>query len=621
MTYTSRQKAALDHSQFLELVETVAGIGYWRLDLVNKHIFWSDEVYKIHDVTPGQYKPGVTDSINFYHKDDRAKVQSAVDHTIETKEPFEFELRLITACGKQKHVFSKGVAETDDNGQIVSIFGIFQDITERVQRERTHLLEQQIHRNFIEQSHDGFWDWYINESYIYISPRFWNMLGYDGKKNGLNPAEIIPYAFNEDYSEARNRLIKHFRSNGEVPFAHELRLYHKDGSIVHALCRGTVVEWDENGRATRMVGTHTDITTQKKLQRHLQDALGFQQLIMDNNPNLIFVKDNQHRIVQANPQFLSLYAEDKRDSIIGTTTLGQYSEHEKATFMRMDKEALETGYSQSIQTINFPNGKCLTYDIQKTRFSDARGDMFILAIGQNVTQREALIDKLSDSNEQLERFAHICSHDLHEPLRMVKSFTEMLEMHLSEVTSVDEKAKRYMDFITNGAKRGQQLITDVLAYSKISKDVRALEEVNVCEIISDVKQDLPASACLNYEMPTPIVHANHTQIYQLFQNLISNGVKYQPAGQDAKLSITWKEQDEFWQFCIADNGIGVEPCHQEKIFEVFTRLHRYQAYPGTGVGLSICKNIVERYGGSIWMDSKPEHGSKFYFQLPRASAK
>lgn len=611
------QSEAQRHSQYLELVEKVAGIGYWRLDLIKQSVFWSDEVYKIHGVDPEQYSPDLSTAIEFYHVDDRTKVETEIQNTIETNEPFEFELRIITGDGKQKHVHTRGVAETDDNGELISLFGIFQDITERIQRERTHQLEQQIHRSFLEQSHDGFWDWYINEDYIYISPRFWSMLGYDEKKSDPIPHEIIPLTFEEDYKEGQVQLVKHFKSKGKTPFSHELRLHHKDGSTVHALCRGTVVEWDENGRATRMVGTHTDITAQKRLQRKLQDALNFQQLMLDSDPNLVFVKDDKLRIVQANKQFLTLYPEKVRDSIIGTTTFEQYSEEDIKVFTKNDREALKNGHSRNLETIGFPNGEQHTFDMQKTRFEDARGNMFILAIGQDVTQREALIGKLSDSNEQLERFAHICSHDLHEPLRTVKSFSEMLEMHLAETTSVDEKAKCYMDFITNGAKRGQQLVTDVLAYSKVDKDDRALEKVNISDIILDVKRDLPETTSVKYDMPTPIVKANQTQIYQLFQNLISNSVKYQPEGQNPEVSITWEEQGKFWQFCIADNGIGVEAHHQEKIFEVFTRLHRYQNYSGTGVGLSICKKIVERYGGSIWMESKPQQGSKFYFQLPR----
>lgn len=613
----SRLPDALNHRQFLELVETVAGIGYWRVDLINQSIFWSSEVYNIHGVTPEQHTPDLTSGINFYHTDDRAKVEGAIGNTIETKEPFEFELRLIRPDGEQKHVYSKGVAETSQSGEVISIFGIFQDITERVQRERTYLLEQQIHQNFLEQSHDGYWDWYINENYIYISPRYWNMLGYDKNIGDATPNDFIQHAFDEDYKSGQIQLVKHFKSKGEIPFAHELRLHHKDGSTVHVICNGNVVEWDENGRAVRMVGTHTDITTHKRLQRNLQDSLNFQQLMMDTNPNLILVKDEELRIIQANKQYLSNFPEGMRGSILGTTNIEQFTEEEQKEFTRTDREALETGYSSSIERFRFPSGNLHTLDVQKVRFEDAWGNVFILVSAKDVSEHEALIDSLTDSNEQLERFAYICSHDLSEPLRMVRSFSEMLEMHLAEITSVDEKAKRYMDFITNGAKRGQQLVTNVLAYSKVAKDDRASETVDLSQVIADIKQDIPESTNMNYDMPTPIVKANRTQVYQLFQNLISNGVKYQPEGQDPEVSITWEEQDEFWQFCITDNGIGIEERHQEKVFEVFTRLHRYQAYPGTGVGLSICKKIVERYGGTIWLESELGQGSKIYFQLPK----
>lgn len=474
------------HSQYLNLIEQVAGIGYWSLDPINECVFWSDEVYKIHGVTRNIYTPNLTSAINFYHVDDRAILEKSIRHTMETKEPFEFELRLITGDSKQKYVHSKGVAEIDDNGVLVSIFGTFQDTT-----------------------------------------------------------------------------------------------------------------------------------AQNALQIKQQNALDFQQLMRDNDPNPIFVKDEQLQIVHANKQFLSLYPENVRDSIIGTTTLELYSEEELREFTKMDREAFEKGYSRVTESIQFPTGEYQILDTQKIRFYNAEGKVFIVGISQNVTQRETLIEKLTDSNEQLERFAHICSHDLKEPMRTVKNFTEVLEMHLEKVTVVDEKAQKYMNIITNAAKRGQQLVTDVLAYSKVAKDDRALEAVDLLEVITDIKQDLPEPATLIYDTPTPIVKANQTQIYQLFQNIISNSVKYQPVGQKPEVTITWEKHGEFWQFCIADNGIGVEPRHHEKVFDVLRRLHRHEAFPGSGVGLSICKKIVERYSGAIWMESNLNQGSKIYFQLPR----
>lgn len=354
-----------------------------------------------------------------------------------------------------------------------------------------------------------------------------------------------------------------------------------------------------------------------ELQIKLQDALNFQQLVMDNNPNIILVKDDKFRIVQANKQFLSTYTPEVRDSIIGTTGLKQYCDDDAKTCTKTDRIAFEKGYSRSVRSVTHLSGFKETHDTQKSRFEDAGGNTFILIISQDVTQRETLIEKLTDSNEELERFAHVCSHDLHEPLRMVKSFTEILELHLNDTLDVDDKTKQYMGFITNGAKRGQQLVNDVLAYSKVSKDDTAMETVDLIDVINDIKLDLPDNANLIYDAAMPPVKANKTQAYQLFQNLISNGIKYQPKDQKPEVGITWEKQGEFWQFCISDNGIGIEPRHQEKIFDVFRRLHRHQAYPGTGIGLSICKKIVERYGGLIWMESELDKGSKIFFQLPR----
>lgn len=234
-------------------------------------------------------------------------------------------------------------------------------------------------------------------------------------------------------------------------------------------------------------------------------------------------------------------------------------------------------------------------------------------------EREKFIEKLTDSNEELARFAFVCSHDLQEPLRMVRSFSEKLQEHIADDLENDEKGKKYFNFVIDGASRAQTLITDILSYSSISNDTQILESVNIEEIITLIKNNtLSSNNSEKSEVtfdPLPILQGNKTQLLQLFQNLINNGLKYQKIGDIPHVHISVEDTGQHWTFSINDNGIGMEERHLKKIFEVFQRLHRRSKYAGTGVGLSICKKVAERHGGSIWVKSEKDIGSTFYVKL------
>ncbi|RKQ69003.1 PAS domain S-box-containing protein [Litorimonas taeanensis] len=236
-------------------------------------------------------------------------------------------------------------------------------------------------------------------------------------------------------------------------------------------------------------------------------------------------------------------------------------------------------------------------------------------------QREKLVDKLSESNEELERFAYVCSHDLQEPLRMVRSFSELLERHLHDSLENDTKGKKYLSFITDGAKRAQDLIRDILSYSSIDADDRHIEAVDMNSILSVVtktylKDNSSESAHITWDA-LPTIMGKKTQIYQLMLNLVSNGLKYQKPGQNGNVHVSARDLNNAWEIAVTDNGIGIDESYFDKIFEVFQRLHRRNEYAGTGVGLSICRKIVERHGGKIWVESKLDAGSTFYFTIEK----
>jgi two-component system CheB/CheR fusion protein len=228
-------------------------------------------------------------------------------------------------------------------------------------------------------------------------------------------------------------------------------------------------------------------------------------------------------------------------------------------------------------------------------------------------------EELAASNQELERFAYVASHDLQEPLRMVSSFLQLLEKKYNR--QLDAQAQQYIHFAVDGAERMKQLILDLLAYSRLGTQAQPFESVNLNLILEDVRASLKSLIQENHVtihvQTLPTVHAIRTQMFQLFQNLISNAVKYRKPDQTPQIHIRSRENTAYWYMEIEDNGIGIDERFYDKIFIVFQRLHNRSEHSGTGIGLAICKKIVERHGGSIGVNSQPGKGSTFYFSIPK----
>ena len=231
------------------------------------------------------------------------------------------------------------------------------------------------------------------------------------------------------------------------------------------------------------------------------------------------------------------------------------------------------------------------------------------------------VDALSQSNVELERFAYIASHDLQEPLRTLVTYSQLLERrHFSDLTG---DAREFLEFIIAAANRMHALVIDLLAYSRVSSQGRPFTSVNAhrvveaaCDNLRATIQDVDAVIHIG-ELPN--VFADEVQLLEIFQNLIGNAIKFRRSDSRPEISVGAVRNEHDWVLFVADNGIGIEPQYLEKVFIIFQRLHTTTAYPGTGIGLAVCKRIVERHGGRIWAESQPGRGSTFFFTLPTAS--
>jgi PAS domain S-box-containing protein len=225
--------------------------------------------------------------------------------------------------------------------------------------------------------------------------------------------------------------------------------------------------------------------------------------------------------------------------------------------------------------------------------------------------------ELARSNEELERFAYVASHDLQEPLRMVASYTQLLARRYRG--KLDEDADEFIGYAVNGANRMQQLIRDLLEYSRVGTRGGAFAPVACGEIVEQVLGDLAAAieetGATVVAGALPTVRGDRSQLRQLFQNLVENALKYRSAAPPV-VSIAASPEGETWHFTVRDNGIGIAPEYAERIFVIFQRLHTQAEYPGTGIGLAVCQRIVERHGGRIWVESAAGEGATFHFTLP-----
>lgn len=237
-----------------------------------------------------------------------------------------------------------------------------------------------------------------------------------------------------------------------------------------------------------------------------------------------------------------------------------------------------------------------------------------IELERRVEQRTAEVRR---SNQDLEHFAYVASHDLQQPLRTVSNMVQLIDKRLSE--QLDVETREFLQLAREASTRAQLLIKDLLTYSRLSTAPSRKTIVDMAEVFEvtcrDLKAVLQETAAKVSHDPLPSVHAEWALLVQLFQNLIGNAVKYRSAAAP-EIHVSARETEREWIFSIRDNGIGIDPQYHERIFEMFKRLHTVSEYPGSGMGLSICKRIVQRWNGKIWVESALGAGSTFYFSIP-----
>jgi light-regulated signal transduction histidine kinase (bacteriophytochrome) len=283
------------------------------------------------------------------------------------------------------------------------------------------------------------------------------------------------------------------------------------------------------------------------------------------------------------------------------------------------RKALENGSATDIRWHRRKDGtEFFANGFMNVIYDDAGVVIGFVKILSDETARKQLQDSLSESNAALEQFAYVASHDLQEPLRTMSSFAQLLTKKYDG--KLDSEADRYLAFIMGASQRMSDLVRDLLEYARAATEEERPSSVALDEdleaALTHLTQAVEESGASVTHDPMPTIQVDRGQMVRLFQNLIGNALKYRKPNQPPKIHVSAEQTGREWVITIEDNGIGFDPEYASTIFMPFKRLHQVAEYPGSGVGLAICKRIVEAHGGRIWAESKPGEGASFRFTLP-----
>jgi PAS domain S-box-containing protein len=351
--------------------------------------------------------------------------------------------------------------------------------------------------------------------------------------------------------------------------------------------------------------------------------------LLEAAPDAMVVVDQGGKIVLLNVQAEKQFGYS-RDELVGqrvTNLIPEgFAERLIADGTRSAAEALAQQIGTGIElTGRRKDGSDFPIEIMLSPLENAEGTLVTAAI-RNITERKRsevrlvnTVGELKRSNDELQQFAYVASHDLQEPLRMVASYTQLLSQRYKG--RLDSDADEFIAYAVDGSNRMQALIRDLLTYSRAGTNGKALQQISsgnaLKEALTNLRATIEESGAVVTQDSLPAVTMDEAQLTQVFQNLVGNAVKYRTAEAPRVHVSAASNGSHEWIFSVKDNGLGIDPQYFQRIFVIFQRLHGREEFKGTGIGLSICKKIVERLGGKIWVESQPEKGSTFYFNLPR----
>lgn len=606
----------------LNSANKMAKIGFWEVDMASGMQYWSPVTKEIHEV-PDDFVADVEIGISFYAPEAKPIIIESFNRCIQTGEPYDHELQIITAKQRKIWIRTQGQAEFRDGG-CIRVYGSFQDISD-LKNTQMHLKEALHEKDqILESIGDGFFS--LDKNWVVT---YWN-----------HAAEIL---LQKPKDQAIGRNIRNVLSKAIA--ARSLRSFKeaidKNNPLVYEEFFSELGTWFEISVFPSQIGISVyfkDINLRKTTEELIRQSNERFEKVAEATHEAIWDWEVKGDKVYWGPGYKTLFGLVPNES--GNTYQDwarQVHEDDFESVEHQFKLALEDkGISNFQNEYRFKrsDGSYAFVADRSVIIRDKSGiPTKVVGAIQDITDQkmyesslkglnemlETKAHELANSNAELEQFAYVASHDLLEPLRMVTSFLTQLELKYGE--QLDERAKKYIYFAVDGAKRMRQIILDLLEFSRVGRFEEDLEKIDLNELLAEVcnlqsNRIKEKSAVVLYS-DMPVIKGCRTPMIQVFQNLISNALKYSKESPSPVVNITCRELAEYWEFSVQDNGIGMEPDHFDKIFVIFQRLHTKDKYSGSGIGLAIVKKIIENNGGKIWVDSELGTGTTFYFTLKK----
>ncbi len=471
---------------------------------------------------------------------------------------------------------------------------------------------------------DGIWYWdLLAPEHRWMSPRFWEVLGYQPESKKHLASEWQEILVAEDADLALESLCGYI-ADSEGHYDQVIRFQHQNGSTIWIRCRGVIIR-DAEGTPIRMLGTHSDISEYKRAVLEASTAIAT--LAKAN----VALRDSRETI-EAWPS--AMFVWQITDS--GELLLSIINAHANRLFA---SDIATVGQpiakvAPDIASSSIPEIVCGVdqYGVAKeTEFRCGQGqgerwyllrafkvrDRLVATSFLDVTQQRRAERELLQSNEDLEQFAYVASHDLQEPLRAVMNFTQLLADRHGD--ALNEEGTKYLGHAFDGARRMHALINDLLGLFRIGATKESFRDVDLELLVQSVITRLEQSKTLREAQihceHLPVVLGDVGLLSQVFENLLTNAIKFNDH-KHADVTITSRLVDERIEISVRDNGIGIAPRHSKRVFEMFQRLHKRSQYPGTGIGLAIVAKVIRHHGGNVWAESAVGTGSTFRFTLP-----
>jgi PAS domain S-box-containing protein len=565
-----------------------------------------------------------------YPEELAARLQGQVREVFATGLKVTGETEYTSPTGVQGHYEYFFCPVVNPGGAVELVAGLTIDVTRRKAVEK-HLAQTEArYRGLLEAAPDGMvvvnqaGDIVLLNSRAERQFRYWR-----DELIGQKVKSIIPEGFAERLVADGTRTAAEALAQ-QIGTGIELTGRRKDGSEFPIEIMLSPLE---NAGGILVTAAIRDISVRKEAERHLVQMEGKYRGLLEAAPDGMVVVNQSGEIVLLNAQAEKQFGyqrDELQGQIVKSIIPHGFAERLIADGTRTAAEALAQQIGTGIElTGRRKDGSEFPIEIMLSPLDSAGGILVTAAIRDITIRKQAeadlvqKIDELNRSNEELEQFAYVASHDLQEPLRMVASYTQLLSRRYKG--KLDSDADEFISFAVDGARRMQRLIQDLLSFSRVGKRGLELVDISSDRALKQALKNLTAvieeRGALVTHGPLPAVKADEVQLVQLFQNLVGNAIKYQGPGVPHVHVSAQRSGASKWTFSVQDSGLGISPEFFERIFGMFQRLHKRDEFEGTGMGLAICKKIVERHGGSIWVESTPGAGSTFHFTLAATDRK